>query len=52
MPHLKHRIHINHRGTEMLNLNIVNFITVSIIAILAVMAVRLGAKSLGKTSPV
>lgn len=36
----------------MVNFNIVNFVTVGIIAILAVMLVRLGAKSLGKTSPV
>jgi hypothetical protein len=36
----------------MVNFNVVNFITIGIIAILAVLAVRLGAKSLGKTSPV
>lgn len=36
----------------MVNFNIVNFITVGIIAILAVMAVRIGAKAMNKTSPV
>lgn len=36
----------------MVNLNIVNFITVAIIALLAIVLVRFGAKALGKTSPV
>lgn len=36
----------------MVKFNIVNFITVAIIAILSVMLVRMGAKAVGKTSPV
>jgi len=36
----------------MVNFNIVNFITIGIIAILVVMGVRLAAKAAGKTSPV
>lgn len=36
----------------MVGLNIVNFITVGIIAILAILLVRFGASALGKKSPV
>lgn len=36
----------------MVNFNIVNFITVGIIAVLAVMALRIGFKAMNKTSPV
>lgn len=36
----------------MVQFNIVNFITVGVIAVLAVIVVRGGAKALNKTSPV
>jgi hypothetical protein len=36
----------------MINVNIVNFITVGIIAVIAILALRIGAKAVGKTSPV
>lgn len=36
----------------MVSANIVNFITVGIIAVIAIVAVRMGAKALGKASPV
>jgi hypothetical protein len=38
--------------SQMVNFNIVNFITIGIIAILAVMAVRIGFKTMNKTAPV
>ena len=36
----------------MVEFNIVNFITIGLIAVVAIMAIRLVAKSLGKTAPV
>lgn len=36
----------------MINVNIVNFITVGVIAVIAIVAVRFGAKAIGKPSPV
>lgn len=36
----------------MVNFNIVNFITIGLIAVLAIMAIRLGTKAMNKTSPV
>jgi hypothetical protein len=36
----------------MINVNIVNFITVGIIAVIAVVVVRAASKALGKASPV
>lgn len=36
----------------MLELNIVNFITVGLIAVIAIVTIRVVSKSLGKTSPV
>lgn len=36
----------------MINVNVVNFITVGIIAVIAILLVRVGLKAVGKTSPV
>lgn len=36
----------------MINVNIVNAITVGIIAVIAIVLLRMGAKAIGKTSPV
>lgn len=36
----------------MINVNIVNFITVGIIAVIAILLLRVGMKAIGKTSPV
>lgn len=36
----------------MVEINVVNFITIGIIAVLAITALRIGAKAIGKTSPV
>jgi hypothetical protein len=36
----------------MVNFNIVNFITIGIIAVLAIVAVRMAFKATGKTAPV
>lgn len=36
----------------MVELNIVNFVTIGIIAVLAITAIRLGAKAMNKTAPV
>lgn len=36
----------------MVEFNIVNFITIGIIAVIAVTAIRFGSKALGKNSPV
>lgn len=36
----------------MINVNIVNAITVGIIAVVAIVLLRMSAKALGKTSPV
>lgn len=36
----------------MIELNIVNFITIGIIAVVAIAAIRFGAQALGKAAPV
>ena len=36
----------------MVSVNIVNFVTVGIIAVIFIVALRMGAKAIGKTSPV
>jgi hypothetical protein len=36
----------------MIELNIVNFITIGIIAVIAIVAIRLAAKTAGKSAPV
>lgn len=36
----------------MVDLNIVNFITIGLIALIAIVLIRVVSKSLGKTSPV
>lgn len=36
----------------MINVNIVNFITVGIIAVIAILLLRVGMKAVGKASPV
>lgn len=36
----------------MINVNIVNFVTVGIIAVIAILLLRVAMKAVGKTSPV
>lgn len=36
----------------MVEINLPNFITVGLIAVIAIVAIRLGLKAIGKTSPV
>ena len=43
---------IHTSGDQMVKFNIVNFITIGLIAVLTVVAVRLAFKATGKTSPV